>query len=159
MLPGSGCGITCLLLLQLLFLVLLILALARPYTQAQGISSQAAVIIIDTSASMAANDVSPTRLEAAKDQAHRLVESLPDSARVTLIDAGQKTRVLVSSSNDHLQVHQAIDELQPGAAGSDLGVALQLAAAIAARQPDAETILLSDGNVDSYPTAWRSRAS
>jgi len=136
-----------LLLLQLLFLAFMILALARPYTQAQGISSQTVVFIIDTSASMTASDVSPTRLEAAKDQAHRLVESLPDSARVTLIDAGQETRVLVSSSSDHQQAYQAIDELQPGASGSDLDVALQLAAAIAARQPDAETILLSDGNV------------
>jgi hypothetical protein len=136
-----------LLLLQLLFLVIMILALARPYTQAQGISSQTAVFIIDTSLSMSANDVSPTRLEAAKDQAHRLVESLPDSARVTLIAADQETRLLVSSSSDHLQVHQAIDELQPGAAGSGLDVALQLAAAIAARQPETETILLSDGNV------------
>jgi Ca-activated chloride channel homolog len=136
-----------LLLLQLLFLIFLILALARPFTKAPGISSQTAVLIIDTSASMAANDISPTRLEAAKDQAHRLVESLPDQARVTLIDAGQKTRVLVSSSSDHLQVHQAIDNLQPGAAGSDLDVALQLASAIAARQPDTEIIVLSDGNV------------
>jgi Ca-activated chloride channel family protein len=136
-----------LLLLQLLFLVFMILALARPFTQAQGISSQTVVFIIDTSASMTASDVSPTRLEAAKDQAHRLVESLHDNARVTLIDAGQETRLLIASSNDHLQVHQAIDELQPGAAGSDLEVALQLAAAITARQPDAETILLSDGNV------------
>jgi Ca-activated chloride channel family protein len=136
-----------LLLLQLLFLIFMILALARPFTKAPGISSQTAVLIIDTSASMAANDISPTRLEAAKDQAHRLVESLPDQARVTLIDAGQKTRVLVSSSSDHLQVHQAIDSLQPGAAGSDLDVALQLASAIAARQPDTEIIVLSDGNV------------
>jgi hypothetical protein len=136
-----------LLLLQLLFLILLILALARPYTQTQGISGQTAVLIVDTSASMAAQDVSPSRLEAAKDQAHRLVESLPDSARVTLIDAGQKTRVLVSSSSDHAQVHQAIDSLQPGAGNSDLDVSLQLASAVAARQPDTEIIVLSDGNV------------
>jgi hypothetical protein len=136
-----------LLLLQLLFLIILMLALARPYTQVPGISSQSAVLIFDTSASMAANDVAPSRLEAAKDQAHRMVDSLPEQARVTLIDAGLKARVLVSSSNDQSQVHQAIDGLQPGASGSDLDVALQLASAIAARQPDTEIIVFSDGNV------------
>jgi hypothetical protein len=136
-----------LLLLQLIFLIFLTFALARPYTHTAGISSQTAVFIIDTSTSMAASDVSPTRLEAAKGQAHRLVESLPDQSRVTLIDAGPKARLLVSNSVDHAQIHQAIDSLQPGAGGSDLGVALQIASAIAARQPDAHTIVLSDGNV------------
>jgi hypothetical protein len=136
-----------LLLLQLLFLIFLILALARPYTYAPGISSQNAVIIIDTSASMAATDVAPSRLEAAKDQAFRLIEGLPDAARVTVIDAGQKARVLISSSTDATAVHQAIDSLQPGAGSSELDVALQIASAIAARQPGTHTIVLSDGNV------------
>jgi hypothetical protein len=136
-----------LLLLQLLFLVFLILALARPYTYAPGISSQNAVVIIDTSTSMAAMDVSPSRLEAAKNQAFRLIEGLPDAARVTVIDAGQKARVLISSSTDSSAIHQAIDSLQPGAGGSELDVALQIASAIAARQPGTHTIVLSDGNV------------
>lgn len=136
-----------LLLLQLLFIILLMLALARPYTRAQGITSQTAVLIFDSSASMSAMDVSPSRLQAAKDQSHRLVDALPEQARITIIDAGQKTRVLLSSSSDRLQAHQAIDNLQPGAAGSELDVALQLASAIAARQPDTETIVFSDGNL------------
>lgn len=144
--PWQRLRINLLLLLQLLVLIALMLALARPYTRAPGISSQTAVIIIDTSASMAATDVSPSRLEGAKDQAHRLVDALPDLARITVIEAGQNTRVLVSSSNDRLQTHQAIDTLRPGVAGSELGVALQLASAIAARQPETEIIVLSDGN-------------
>lgn len=135
-----------LLILQLLFLAALILALARPFTWAEGSSSQAAILIIDTSASMAATDVAPSRLESAKLQARQVVDGLPDEARVTVIGAGEGAQVLAASSQDRRQVYQAIDQLQPAATGSDLTTALQLAAAIAARQPEAEVVVLSDGN-------------
>ena len=137
-----------LLFLQLLFLILLIFALARPFNWQSGISSQAAILILDTSASMGATDVTPNRLEAAKGQAHRLVDDLPESARLTVIEAGAKVSVAASASLDRRQAHQAIDQVQLGASGSDLAVALQLASAIASRQPDAQVILLSDGRSD-----------
>lgn len=137
-----------LLFLQLLFLLLLIFALARPFNWQSGLSAQSAILILDTSASMGATDVSPTRLSAAKQQAHRLVDDLPDSARLTVIEAGAKVRVAASASLDRRQAHQAIDQVQQGAGSSDLAVALQLASAIASRQPDAQVILLSDGRSD-----------
>lgn len=141
-----------LLLLQLLFLVALILSIARPFTRAEGFSGQAAILIVDTSASMAATDVSTSRMEAAKEQAHRLVDEFAPETRLTVIAASERARVVVSSSTDRRQVHQAINALQAGTGGSDLGVALQIASAIAARQPDAQTIILSDGNI-SLPSA------
>jgi Ca-activated chloride channel family protein len=136
-----------LLIVQLLFLIALILALTRPFTWAEGSSSQAAILILDKSASMAATDVQPSRLEYAKAQALQAVEGLPDNARVTLIAAGEGAQVLVASSQDRRQINQAIDRIQPGTGGSDLTIALQLASAIAARQPDTEVIVLSDGRV------------
>lgn len=134
-----------LLFLQLLFLLLLILALARPFNWQSGLSAQAAILIIDSSASMGAADINPNRLQAAKGQAHQLVDDLSDSARLTVIDAGERVSVAASASLDRRQAHQAIDQIQLGAGGSDLDVALQLAAAIASRQPDTQVILLSDG--------------
>jgi Ca-activated chloride channel family protein len=136
-----------LLIVQLLFLIALILALTRPFTWAEGSSSQAAILIVDSSASMAATDVQPSRLEYAKAQARQAVEGLPDNARVTLIAAGEGAQVLAASSQDRRQINQAIDRIQPGTGGSDLTTALQLASAIAARQPDTEVVVLSDGRV------------
>jgi Ca-activated chloride channel family protein len=136
-----------LLFLQLLFLAALILALARPFTWAAGASGQTAILLIDTSASMAATDVSPSRMEEAKAQARQLVNGLPEEARVTVIAAGQGARVLVASSQDRRQVLQAIDELRVEPTSCDLTSALQLAAAIAARQPDTDLAILSDGKV------------
>jgi hypothetical protein len=136
-----------LLLLQLLFLAALIFALTRPFNWSAGLSGEAAIFIIDSSASMAAGDTLPSRLEAAKSRARQLVDELPDSARVTVIEAGQEAAVRASSSRDRRQANLAIESIQQGAGGSDMRVALELASAIAARQPGTQIVVLSDGNV------------
>jgi hypothetical protein len=50
-----------LLFIQLLFLSALILALARPYIWSEDFSGHTLILIVDTSASMAASDVAPNR--------------------------------------------------------------------------------------------------
>ena len=139
-----------LLFLQLLFLVVLILALARPSSRSEGLAGRAAILILDTSASMAATDESPSRLAAAQAQARQLVDGLPEDAAVTVITAGRVAQVLVASSRDRRQVHLAIDRAQVTAGGDpdSVATALELAAAIADRQPDTEIILFSDGRVE-----------
>ncbi len=137
-----------LLLIQLLLLLALIFTLARPFTWVEGSSGQAKILIFDTSASMAATDISPNRLEAAKDQARLLISTLPQETHGTIIAAGDTTRVLLSSSQDKRQLHQAIESLKIQHGGSDLTSALSLASAIVSRQQDAEILVYSDGRVD-----------
>lgn len=137
-----------LLILQLLFLALLILALARPYTWSEGAGGNAAIIIIDTSASMSAVDVPPSRIEAAKEQARQLTNSLPGNAQLTIIEAENEANVLLSSSLDRRQAFLAIDHLAARNGASNLGISLELASAIASRQPGTEIIVLSDGKVN-----------
>jgi Ca-activated chloride channel family protein len=139
-----------LLLLQILFMLTLILALARPATQADGVAGQT-VLVLDTSASMAATDVnngSMTRLAAAKAIARDLVTNLPDDARVTIIAAaGGEAEILTSASQDRRQLLDAIAAVEVTALNSDFNSALALAEAIVAREPEAEIALLSDGAV------------
>lgn len=145
--PWQKLRFNLLMLLQLLFLAFLILALTRPFTWSEGTSGEAAIFILDTSASMAATDMAPTRLEAAKQRARQLVDDLPDTARVTIIEAGREALVRLSSSLDRRQAHLAIENMRAGTGGSDLAVALELASAIAARQPGTEIVVFSDGQV------------
>jgi Ca-activated chloride channel homolog len=133
-----------LLLLQLLFVALLVFALSRPFTWTEGIGGQSAVFVVDTSASMAATDGSPTRLAEAKGQMLSLIDGLPSGARVTIIEAGPSVRIAAASTQDRRQLRTAIDELHPRSGGSALASALDLAAAVAARQTDAEIVVLSD---------------
>ena len=60
-----------LLLLQLLLVVILALLAARPFLERPAGLARDIVLVVDTSASMAATDVAPNRLEAAKAAAHR----------------------------------------------------------------------------------------
>ena len=136
-----------LLVVQLLFLAALVLTLDRPFTWAEGVIGRAAILILDTSASMAATDVVPNRLEAAKAQARQWVEGVSDDVRMTVIVAGDGVEVRVAFSQDRRQVRLAIEGIQGGAGESDLATALELASAIAARQPDTEIIVFSDGRV------------
>ncbi len=137
-----------LLLLQLLLLLLLVFALARPFFRTQGIAGQNLILIIDRSASMAATDVVPSRLEAAKDEAMRLVDQLPDGGRATVIAAGGQMEVPVAATTDQRELRNAINAitLQHGG-GSDLSQAFTLAAALAAREAQSEVAVISDGNV------------
>jgi len=137
-----------LLILQLIFLLALIFSLARPFTWTEGSSSQATILIFDTSASMAANDISPNRLQAAKDQARFLISNLPQNASSTIISAGDNTQVLVSATQDKRLLLQTIENIYPQPGGSDMTRALELASAIASRQPDTEIVIYSDGKVD-----------
>ena len=137
-----------LLLLQLLFLLVIIISLARPFTWTEGAIGDANILIFDTSASMAASDVNPNRLQVAKDQARLLISNLPEDSHCTIIEAGSKTSVLVSSSQDKRRLYQAIDLINIQSGDSDMTSALELASAIAARKPDTEIIIYSDGNFD-----------
>lgn len=138
-----------LLFLQLLLLLLLAIALARPFFLTTGISGRNLIIIIDRSASMAATDVSPSRLEAARRQAQTLVDQLPEGGRATIIAIGGQMDVLAASTTDRRQMYDAIRSVTLTIGGrSDLSQALALASALAAREPDSEVAIISDGNVE-----------
>ncbi len=136
-----------LLFIQLLFLSALILALARPYIWSEDFSGLSAILIVDTSASMAATDVAPNRLESAKQQINQLVNSLAQDVPITLISAGIQARVQAASSLDRRQISQVIQNLQVEMGTSDTETALQLASAIAARQPQTVIDFYTDGGV------------
>ncbi|MEZ4714409.1 MAG: VWA domain-containing protein [Caldilineaceae bacterium] len=138
-----------LLLLQLLFLALLILALTRPFTWTDKPAGRTAVLVVDVSASMAAQDAvntnTPvTRLSAAKTQMRQWIDGLPADAAVTLIAAAQRPQIVAAASQDRRQLYAALDALQPTLGGSDLPAALELASAVAARRTDAVIGLFSD---------------
>src|SRR3954451_7574430 len=117
-----------LLLLQILLLLALIFALARPYIFTTGITGPNLILIVDRSASMAATDAGGTRLDAAKNEALRLVDQLPDTGRATVIAFGGTMEVPASASSDRRELRAAINGIQlRNGGGSDLSQALSLA--------------------------------
>ena len=134
-------------------MALLVVAVARPQGTERVARNRATIVLaLDTSASMAATDVAPNRLEAAKQQATRFVRSLPDGLQVSVLSFDRTARMLVSPTTDHSTVLAAIDGLQigPGTATAD-AINLALDAVNAAPKAadgssaPAVIVLMSDG--------------
>ncbi|MGZ8437090.1 MAG: vWA domain-containing protein [Candidatus Limnocylindrales bacterium] len=134
-----------LLLLQLLLVAILALLAARPFLERPAGLARDVVLVLDTSASMAATDVSPSRLEAAKAAALDALRDLPTGGVVSVIAADRTARIVVNETTDLGRVRQALSTIQPSSASGDLGDALELAGKLAARSGDAQILVATDG--------------
>ena len=142
-----------LLLLQLLLVVILALLAARPFLERPAGLAGDVVVVIDTSASMAATDVLPSRLEAAKAAAVDALHDLPTGGVVSVIAADRTARIVVNETTDLGRVRQALDEIEVSSSRGDLGDALELAGKLAARSTAAQILVATDGALATPPTA------
>ena len=140
-----------LLLLQLLLVLILVLLAARPFVERPAGLAGDIVLVVDTSASMQAIDVTPDRLEAAKALALEALKELPAGGKVSVIAAGRTARVITNGTSDMARVKQAIAGITATSDVGDLGDALRLASALAARSGDAEILVATDAALAKPP--------
>ncbi|MEA2607921.1 MAG: hypothetical protein QOJ75_164 [Chloroflexota bacterium] len=141
-----------LLLLQLLLVAILALLAARPFLERPAGLARDVVLVLDTSASMAATDVAPNRLEAAKAAALIALRDLPTGGKVSVIAADRTARIVINETTDLGRVHQALEKIQPSSSSGDLGDALELAGKLAARSGDAQILVGTDGALATPPS-------
>jgi Ca-activated chloride channel family protein len=138
----------------------LVVSLARPAHTVRVPRGHGVVMLtVDVSASMTATDVTPSRIDAAKEAAREFVEQVPAGFQVGLVAFDRSASVLTSPTTDHAAVVSAIESLAPGpgtATGEGIYTALE---AIQANATDvkpaqestkkddlaATIVLLSDG--------------
>jgi Ca-activated chloride channel homolog len=130
-----------------------VVAFARPTHNIAVPTDKATVMVaVDTSLSMAATDVSPTRLRAAQAAANQFVDAIPASLNVGLVSFHASASVLVEPTTDRSAVRTAISRLQLGE-GTAIGEAI-FASLDAIRTVDpsggtgtipARVVLMSDG--------------
>jgi hypothetical protein len=120
-----------LLFLQLLAVGLAMLALAGP--RVEGMRSQGArlVIAIDESASMAATDVAPSRLEEAKSQARKVLQAMRDDDLAMIVAFSSKARVVANYTSNKDLLRRRLDAIRPTENATSLREALQLVAGLA----------------------------
>jgi Ca-activated chloride channel family protein len=108
-------------LLFLLSLVILLVALARPQAEVSLPRVEGTVILVfDVSASMGADDVDPTRMEAAKAAAREFVLSQPETVRIGIVSFSGNGFAVQTPTNDANILLAAIDRLEP-TSGTSLG--------------------------------------
>ena len=134
-----------LLLLQLLAAALLVGAALQPVLPVGAALAKHTIVLVDSSASMQATDVKPSRLAEAKRQAGALIDQLGPQDRMTLISVGPTPRILASVTGERDTLHRALDGLAPSNGPADLSSALSLAAGLVRPGDDAKAYLFSDG--------------
>jgi Ca-activated chloride channel family protein len=144
----------------LLSLVALGSAMARPSVDKKEPLERATVMLaIDVSLSMEADDVAPTRIEAAQEAAKAFVNELPPTYNLGLVSFAKSANVLVSPTKDRSAVIAGIDGLtlaEATATGEAVFTSLDAIRSVPADgangAPPARIVLLSDG----YRTSGRS---
>jgi len=148
-----------LLVLQLLAALLVVLAVARPQTMQSGLAGQVTVIVLDSSASMAATDVRPSRFDAAKGIVAGAIREAKPSDRLALIEAGPNPRVVFPLSSDPRKQLSALDSLSTTDSENDVAEALRLAGALVGGIDGARIILVSDGSFAPVTDFSRGKAA
>ncbi|BBH67140.1 membrane protein [Actinoplanes sp. OR16] len=144
----------------LLMLGALAAATARPSVDTEQPLERATVMLaIDVSLSMQADDVAPSRIEAAQEAAKAFVSELPPTYNLGLVSFAKAANVLVSPTKDRSAVISAIDGLtlaEATATGEAVFTSLDAIRSVpsdgADGAPPARIVLLSDG----YRTSGRS---
>jgi Ca-activated chloride channel family protein len=133
-----------LLLLQLLLAVILAFLVARPFVERPAALAHDLVLVIDASASMAATDVFPDRLTAAKRAAAEALADVPADGRVSVISAAETARVVANEATDRGRIDRAIESIEQSKAAGDLADALKLAGKLADRARGSEILVVTD---------------
>src|SRR5580693_518750 len=120
-----------LLFLQLLAVALAMLALAGPRMKGSSGQGQRFVLLIDSSASMAATDVAPSRLAKAKTAAKKVVTEMDADDLAMVIRFDDSAQVVSNYTGDRRALLQRIDSIEASQSTTSLREGLQVAAGLA----------------------------
>jgi hypothetical protein len=133
------------LLLQLLFLLLLIMAIADPQFAWQAQQARRIVLVMDHSASMRATDVQPSRLEAARKAARKIIEGLRFQDEVAVVLSGSSPEMVQGMTSHAPQLLNAIGTIQNSDEPANLKLAIELARTLIGQHPHGQILVMTDG--------------
>ena len=138
--------------LALFALAALAIGLARPHATISVKQEQATVVLaMDTSRSMVATDVPPSRLAVAQQAVRRFLGKLPEDYRVGMVSFAQSAQTVLPATANREAAQAALRNLRTGdgtALGEGIARAIQVAQRVPAeegKKPPASILVLSDG--------------
>ena len=141
-----------LLFLQLLVVALAMLACTRPGFRGAELVDERIIFLIDNSASMSASDISPSRLESAKQRVLALIDQMSSSKVAMVISFSDVPKIEQSFTNSRSSLRQRVNRIQPSSRRSDLSDALRYAAGLANPNRSSESEDANDVQVaDALP--------
>ena len=134
-----------LMFLQIAAIVLLALILSEPFLRGGGKSGGAAMIVIDCSLSMQSTDIQPSRFEAAKKDALKLVEASSPGTSFSLIASDSKPYIVLHKVDDKNRVIQEIKNLRVTDTAEDPDRTVELVDMLIREDPEILTSWFGDG--------------
>ncbi len=133
------------LLLQLALVGLMILALGDPRLADGWLDGRTMVVLVDTSASMQASDVEPTRIAQAKKRLSELIEGLSGTDRMLIAEMGPTPHPLSTITEDISELEAAVEQIHATDTEADLERGLRFALDSLRGLSKPEVIVISDG--------------
>jgi Ca-activated chloride channel homolog len=155
--------------LVLVALVALTIGVARPHADLSVKREEATIVLaLDTSRSMVATDVPPSRLAVAQEAVRRFLDALPPAYRVGMVSFAQSATTVLPATTNREVAKRALANLRAGD-GTALGEGIARAVQVTQRvrtadghRPPAAILVLSDGAqtqgvLQPLPAAQRAR--
>jgi hypothetical protein len=143
-----------LLLLQVLAIATLALALARPSVALPGLAGDAVAVIVQTTASMQATDVAPSRFDAAQREALILIERLGPRQPAAIVAAGRRPVIAQDFTTDRAALVQTVRALRPSDASGSIDDAVALAVSLRVDGRPAHVHLIGDRAPATARVRW-----
>ncbi|MFA5173927.1 MAG: VWA domain-containing protein [Candidatus Pacearchaeota archaeon] len=140
-----------LLFFDILLVVLLVLSLSGINLHKEvDASSFSFVIAIDSSQSMSANDILPTRIDAAKETAKTFIDSSPYDSSIGIISFSGTSSLEQQITNNKQLLKTAIDNIQlSNTGGTDIYDAILFSSTLLTNEKNKGVIILSDGQINT----------
>jgi Ca-activated chloride channel family protein len=136
-------------------LAVMVVGVARPHANVSVRREEATVVLaVDSSASMRARDVRPTRLQAARTAAEAFLRKVPQKYRIGVVSFASRATPALPPTQDRELAREALRSLRPGL-GTALGDAVALSVRLGRRSrtadgkiPPTAVVVISDGRQD-----------
>lgn len=142
-------NITSLILVSLTIALVAFAAAAPVVSTIRDSSAFSYAIALDTSQSMDAKDILPTRIDAAKETARNFINSAPIGTRIGIVSFAGNALIEQSLTDDRYVLSQVLDKISVGwVGGTDIREAVVTASNILDNEAAKVVIILSDGQMN-----------
>lgn len=128
-----------------LAVTLVVIALAGPRVQASVPIAGSVVLCIDTSGSMSARDIQPTRAQAAVAALRAFIDRTPSTTAIGVVSFATGAQAITPPTKDRDQLHAVLEAIPPPNGVTAIGDALSLAQRILPKSGHRIVVLITDG--------------
>lgn len=137
----------------LVAIALLLAALARPEVSGLPRREGTVILAFDVSSSMRADDLEPSRMDAAKKAATAFVENQPSTIKIGVVAFGDGGLVVQQPTNVRADIQTAIERLSPGG-GTSIGEGIMTSLGAIAGKPIVLDQAAFEGDLNSVDIGY-----